>query len=159
MYWKALLYETILNEQSPQNTLDLYFDSSIVSLEFAPAEVLDAQNQSPVLTYSVYQMYFSERDFDESRFLSKLSTSMLQLNDIKTNGMLVDANFVFPHNNKSRLIYSAYPGTAIIFSVIVTTTYPSGIVPQDMEFLRSATKTLFYSYRLPSFSIFWKKNL
>ena len=157
MYQKILLYETILNEQSPQNTLDLYFDSSIVSLEFAPAEVLDAQNQSPVLTYSVYQMYFSERDFDESRFLSKLSTSMLQLNDIKTNGMLVDANFVFPHNNKSRLIYSAYPGTANIFSVIVTTTYPSGIVPQDMEFLSSATKTshffrclkLFYSYRLP----------
>ena len=94
--------------------------------------MLDAKDQSPVLTYSVYQMYFSERDFDETRFLSTLSTNMLQLNDIKTNGMLVDTNFVFPYNNKSRLIYSAYPGTANVFSVVVTTTYPSGIVIQDV---------------------------
>ena len=121
--------------------------------------MLDAQNQSPVLTYSVYQMYFSERDFDERRFLSKLSTSMLQLNDIKTNGMLVDANFVFQHNNKSRLIYSAYPGTANVFSVVVTTTYPSGNVIQEMEFQCSTTKNS-YLFRLPKFfyySVFSRK--
>ena len=113
------------DEKVAQNMLDLFFDANTVRLEFAPAKVLNIRNQSPVLTYSIYQLYFSERDFDEARYLSKLSTSMLQLEDIKANGRLVDTNFVFQTNNKSRLIYSAYPGTATVLSVVVTTTYPS----------------------------------
>ena len=114
------------NDKVAQNMLDLSFDSNTLHLEFAPAKVLNIRNnQSPVLTYSIYQLYFSERDFDEARYLSTLSTSMLQLEDIKANGRLVDTNFVFQTNNKSRLIYSAYPGTATVLSVVVTTTYPS----------------------------------
>lgn len=112
-----------MEDNMPQNTLKLYFDASTVNLEFMPAKVLDVQ--APVLTYSVYQMYFSERDFNEDHFLLELSSKMLQVDDIKTNGELVDTNFVFQNNNKSSLTYSAYPGTATVFSVIVTTTYPS----------------------------------
>ena len=113
----------LIDDTMPQNTLELYFDASTVNLEFVPAKVLDVQ--APVLTYSVYQMYFSERDFNEDHFLTKLSTTMLQVDNIKANGELVDTNFVFQNNNKSSLTYSAYPGTATVFSVIVTTTYPS----------------------------------
>ena len=112
-----------MEDNMPQNTLKLYFDASTVNLEFMPAKVLDVQ--APVLTYSVYQMYFSERDFNEEHFLLSLSTKMLQVDNIKANGKLVDTNFVFENNNKSSLTYSAYPGTATVFSVIVTTTYPS----------------------------------
>ena len=121
-----------MEDNMPQNTLKLYFDASTVNLEFMPAKVLDVQ--APVLTYSVYQMYFSERDFNEEHFLLSLSTKMLQVDNIKTNGKLVDTNFVFENNNKSSLTYSAYPGTATVFSVIVTTTYPSVNGSSNEEF-------------------------
>ena len=66
---------------------------------------------------------------------------MLQLNDIKANGDIVDTNFVFQTNNKSQLMYSAYPGTATVFSVIVTTTYPSvnGSTNEGIHLLLSLT--------------------
>ena len=70
----------------------------------------------------------------EEHFLLSLSTKMLQVDNIKTNGKLVDTNFVFENNNKSSLTYSAYPGTATVFSVIVTTTYPSVNGSSNEEF-------------------------
>ena len=72
----------LIDDTMPRNTLELYFDANTVNLEFVPAKVLDVQDQTPVLTYTVYQTYFSERDFEESRFLSKVVRKCLLFNTL-----------------------------------------------------------------------------
>ena len=108
------------------NALNLTYDGDVVTLDFSLGKALNSSGgeSGPILTYSIYQHYLTERDYDQDRFLSELSTSMLQLDDIIDNGQLVDPAFISKsRESKSKIVFSSYPGTAVIFSVIVTTTY------------------------------------
>jgi hypothetical protein len=121
------------NNSEAKNALHVTWGMNTVSVEFDNAAFLN--NSSPIITYSVYQHYLSERNFDKDNYLSKLTTTMLRLDDIIENGNLVDDDFVKSNATPSggnRVVFSAYPGTAVLFSVVVTTIYPD-VNGSDLE--------------------------
>ena len=72
--------------------------------------------------YSVYHRYLGERDLDEDTFLDELSSTMLEESSVLTHGKLLDYDFVTQksvNSTFSRVLYSAYPGTASVFAVVV----------------------------------------
>ena len=136
-----------------QNGLGLYYDSDRLILEFNRANVLGhpaSNSESPILTYSVYQRYLSEQDYDEENFLSSLSTLMLQPDDIVSHGFRINPDFVIRNGSKgsSRLIHSSYPGTASLFAVIVTTNYPNQNNTRDVVYSSLYVTTATYACQL-----------
>ena len=112
----------ISQSSANQNTLHLSYYANTIELEFHQASTLESTNEeSAVLSYGVYQHYLAERNLDQQSFLSHLSTSMLNLQDIMDNGHGVDDDFVvFINDTKGKVTFAAYPGTGVIFSVIAT---------------------------------------
>ena len=121
-----------VNATTAFSGLQVKYDMNSIFVEFYPAYVANTSlnkdgSGSPILTYAVYQHYLAERSFDEEKFLSQLSNTMLRLDDIVSRGNLVDDVFVMRNvtpAEANRVMFSAYPGTAVIFSVVVTTIYP-----------------------------------
>ena len=107
---------------SPLNSLRLSYNLDTIELKFHEASIIEEHEESAVLTYNVYQHYLAERNLDEQSFLTHLSSSMLNLDDIVSSGKLVNDDFIFLTNNDTerKISFAAYPGTAVIFSVIVT---------------------------------------
>ena len=107
---------------SPLNSLRLSYNLDTIELKFHEATIIEEHEESAVLTYNVYQHYLAERNLDEQSFLTHLSSSMLNLDDIVSSGKLVNDDFIFLTNNDTerKISFAAYPGTAVIFSVIVT---------------------------------------
>lgn len=129
-----------------ENGISLNYDADLVRIEFALASVLNASKVgSPILTYEVYQQYLTEQDYDQDQFLARLSLSMLKLDDITKNGRLIDANFVVHNKNNDSFVFSAYPGTGVIFSVVVTTLYPGLNGTDDLLFSTAYVSTATYS--------------
>ena len=50
-----------------------------IEIEFQPSKVASPDAGKPILSYSVYQYYALERNFDEDSFLSLLTHKMLLL--------------------------------------------------------------------------------
>ena len=69
-----------------------------ILLEFQPAKVATPDAGKPILTYSVYQYYAMERNFDEDSFLSLLTHKMLLL--VSTYLLLyTNYNFILSKNH------------------------------------------------------------
>ena len=100
------------------------YNTDTIHLEIDESSAIDwekkAEDEEAVLTYNVYQHYLAERNLDQQSFLSHLSSTMLNLDDIISNGQLVNDDFILTNDTKKRVSFAAYPGTAVIFSVVVT---------------------------------------
>ena len=105
-----------------QNTLQLSYDANTVEMEFGLASTLESLEESAVLSYAVYQHYLTEQNLDEQSFLSHFSTSMLNLQNILEHGQEVTDDFVMIDRTEGKVVFAAYPGTAMIVSVVVTRT-------------------------------------
>ena len=68
-----------------------------ILLEFQPAKVATPDAGKPILTYSVYQFFAMERNFDEDSFLSLLTHKMLLL----VSSALHKLQYVFTHKHVS----------------------------------------------------------
>ena len=111
----------ISTSSAHQNTLHLSYYANTIALEFHQASTLESTNEeSAILSYSVYQHYLAERNLDQKSFLSHLSTSMLTLQDVTENGHIVDDDFVLINSTRGKVLFAAYPGTGVIFSVVAT---------------------------------------
>jgi len=113
------------NQPSTSNSLRLSYNADTINLEIDESSAIDwtqKAEEEAVLTYNVYQHYLAERNLDQQSFLSHLASTMLNLDDIISNGQLVNDDFILANDTgRKRVVsFAAYPGTAVIFSVVVT---------------------------------------
>ena len=61
------------NNCSSNNELKIEYSMDSITLEFLPARLTSSNEGTPILTYSIYQHYLSERNFEMDTFLAQLT--------------------------------------------------------------------------------------
>lgn len=108
---------------TPSFPLAVHFSNAnlVNSTTWTTASSCDVSAAAGGFQYFIYQRFLQERNFRDDYFLTELAETMLLEDDIVAAGSLVASGFVqIPDvTNGRRVSFSAYPGTAVVFAVVV----------------------------------------